>query len=283
MQLSLTFVLATVSIALASPMPTGNLTQKRGGPGKRGLAWPWYNGSLNPAKFKDAANSVNLIYDYETYSPISSNGLGGLFFIGMQRCMDCESSPINQLAARQQQLGFVTLFTLNEPDRNNISPTDAANWYIQHINPMAIHKSIPTVSSSSTPGQGLDWVRQFINACAGRCFYDFISVHWYGNSLQEFQNYVTQAHAMFPLTQLIFPEVALQNPAGGATAQAAFYRGAFPFLDSLSYVAMYFPFVATSPALLQTNDRNAAAFVGTGSTLFNNDGSVSAVGQVMFS
>jgi hypothetical protein len=46
---------------------------------------------------------------------------------------------------------------------------------------------------------------------------------------------------------------------------------------------MYFPFVATSPALMQQNDGGAAGFVGTGSTLFNNDGSISAVGQLMLS
>jgi hypothetical protein len=74
-------------------------------------------------------------YDWETYSPPSSNGLGGLNFIGMQGCLDCSSSPISQLAARQKQLGFATLFTLNEPDQNNISPTQAATWYKTNINP----------------------------------------------------------------------------------------------------------------------------------------------------
>jgi hypothetical protein len=76
-------------------------------------------------------------YDYETSAPSSSNGNGGLAFIGMQRCMDCISSPISQLAARQQQLGFTTVFTLNEPDLNGISPQQAADWYKQHISPLA--------------------------------------------------------------------------------------------------------------------------------------------------
>ena len=75
-------------------------------------------------------------YDYETFAPPSTNGDGGLNFIGMQRCTDCSSSPISQLAARQQQLGFATIFTLNEPDQNGISPGDAATWYKQNINPL---------------------------------------------------------------------------------------------------------------------------------------------------
>lgn len=39
---------------------------------KRGLAWPWYNGSLNPAKLHDG--NVAYIYDWETYTPPSTNG-----------------------------------------------------------------------------------------------------------------------------------------------------------------------------------------------------------------
>jgi hypothetical protein len=63
----------------------------------------------------------------------------------------------------------------------------------------------------------------------------------------------------------------------------AFFKQAFPFLDSATYVAMYFPFVATSPSLFQANDGNGANVVGTGSTLYNNDGSISAVGQLLLS
>jgi hypothetical protein len=54
----------------------------------------------------------------------------------MQRCLDCDSSPISKLASRQQQLKFSTVFTLNEPDLNGISPGQAADWYKQHINPL---------------------------------------------------------------------------------------------------------------------------------------------------
>jgi hypothetical protein len=56
---------------------------------------------------------------------------------------------------------------------------------------------------------------------------------------------------------------------------------AFSFLDSQEYVTLYFPFVATSPSLFQTNDPTSAAYVGTGSCLYNDDGSVSDVGKLM--
>jgi hypothetical protein len=44
---------------------------------------------------------------------------------------------------------------------------------------------------------------------------------------------------------------------------------------------MYFPFVATTPALFKSHDPKGAAFVGTGSTLYKNDGTISVVGQLL--
>jgi len=278
-----TLALALASSSVATPTSSPASTSKRHGPGKRGLCWPWYNGSLDPGRLNDGQGTVNLIYDYETYSPPSDNGNGGLAFIGMQRCLDCSSSPIADLAARQQQLGFVTVFTLNEPDQNGISPQEAASWYIQHINPLAIKKSLPAVSSSTSSGQGLSWVQQMVSACAGQCYYDYINLHWYGQTFAQFEAYVNQAHSMFPNQQIVITEFALQNPSGGQAAQLSFFAQAFPFLDSASFVEMYFPFVATSPALFEANDGAGAGFAGTGSTMYNNDGTISAVGQLLLS
>ncbi|KAJ7447574.1 hypothetical protein B0H11DRAFT_2335445 [Mycena galericulata] len=274
------FALAIVSSSVAVPLNGTSISTKRDGPGKRGLCWPWYNSPLNPAKLNDGSGTINLIYDYETYSPPSSNGNGGLNFIGMQRCLDCSSSPIADLAARQKQLGFATVFTLNEPDVNGISPSQAASWYIQNINPLAIKKALPAVTSSTNAGQGLDWLAQMISACAGQCYFDYINLHHYGQSFAEFQSYVEAAHSRFPSYQIVITEFALQAPAGGQAAQVSFFQQAIPFLDSASYVEMYFPFVATSPSLFTANDAAGAAFAGTGSTLYNNDGSVSAVGAL---
>ncbi|KAJ7613896.1 hypothetical protein DFH06DRAFT_1286351 [Mycena polygramma] len=269
--------LSLASSSLAAPMSA----VKRSGPGKRGLCWPFYNGPLDPAKLNDGSGSVNLIYDYETFLPPSSNGNGGLNFIGMQRCLDCDSSPIAQLAARQQQNGFSTLFTLNEPDINGITPQQAADWYKQNINPMAIKKALPAVTASQNPGQGLDWLQQMLDACAGQCFFDYINLHHYGATFEQFQAHVQDANNRFPGKQIVVTEFALQNPPGGQADQVAYYKQAFAFLDAAPFVEMYFPFVATSPSLFSANDAAGVGFVGTGSTLYNDDGSVSAVGQLM--
>jgi hypothetical protein len=120
------------------------------GPGKRGLVWTWYNGVLDPGRLNDGQGTVNLMcvanlrrgfyilrHHAATIMRLTHvRGNGGLAFIGMQRCADCDSSPIAQLAARQQQLGFRTIFTLNEPDQNRITPATAAQWFgaVSHNN-----------------------------------------------------------------------------------------------------------------------------------------------------
>ncbi|EUC54300.1 glycoside hydrolase catalytic core protein [Rhizoctonia solani AG-3 Rhs1AP] len=163
--------------------------------GKRGLAWPWYNENTNLDPSNLANNQVQWIYNWETWRPAKTAGLN---WIGTQRCMDCASSPISQLKTRANQQGWNTVFTLNEPDINDISPEAAAKWYIQHINPLQIKKSIPSVTSSTIPGKGLDWTGAFISACAGRCHFDFINIHWYGHKFDEFRSHVQNAHNRFP-------------------------------------------------------------------------------------
>ncbi|KAG8218216.1 hypothetical protein J3R82DRAFT_3783 [Butyriboletus roseoflavus] len=244
--------------------------------GKRGLCWPW-----DPGKFNTGDGQVVAIYDYETYAPPSSNGNGGLAFIGMQRCLDCSSSPIADLYSRWQSQGWATVFTLNEPDINGITASQAAAWYIQYINPLPTKKALPAVSSSTNPSEGLNWLSEIMSACNGECQYDYCNMHWYGSSFAEFQSYVESAHTQFPCCQWVITEFALQNPSGGQADQVTFFQQAFSFLDSASYVTLYFSFVATSPTLLQQNDASAASYVGTGSCLYNDDGSLSAVGSSM--
>ncbi|KAJ7738136.1 hypothetical protein B0H16DRAFT_1379354 [Mycena metata] len=279
MKFSITYAVALtmVSSSLAAPVSP----VRRSGPGKRGLCWPFYNSPLDPAKLNDGKGSVNLIYDYETFAPPSSNGAGGLNFIGMQRCLDCDSSPIAQLATRQKQLGFSTLFTLNEPDINNITPQQAADWYKQNINPLPIKKALPAITASTQPGQGFEWLQQMLTACAGQCFFDYVNLHHYGATFDQFQQHVQQAESLFPGKQIVVTEFALQNPPGGQADQVAYYKQAFAFLDADPNVAMYFPFVATTPSLFAANDAAGVSFVGTGSALFNDDGTPSAVGQLM--
>lgn len=90
----------------------------------------------------------------------------------------------------------------------------------------------------------------------------------YGRSADEFKSHISSARDRFPGETIVVSEFALEAPAS-ADDQAAFFRDTTGWLEGQDYVAMYFPFVATSPGLLSQNDGAAAGYVGTGCTLFN--------------
>ncbi|KAH7320466.1 hypothetical protein B0J17DRAFT_621563 [Rhizoctonia solani] len=245
--------------------------------GKRGLAWPWYNegSGLDPTLLANGNGNVQWIYNWETWKPANTNAYSNMNWMGMQGCWDCESSPLSQLKSRAAQFGWNTVLSLNEPDLAGTSPASAADWYIANINPLAIRKAIPSVSSSTNSGLGLDWAAAFISACAGRCYFDYVNIHWYGNSFAEFQSHVQNAHNRFPNYQLMVSEFALQNPAS-RDQQVAFLKSAMAFLDGASYVSYYAVFGASKPSLISAN--TGGSDVGTGSSLYNDDGSLSANG-----
>ncbi|KAG8795980.1 hypothetical protein FRC12_007326 [Ceratobasidium sp. 428] len=226
--------------------------------------------NLDPAKL--AGSNVHFIYNWETWCPAKTTNLN---WIGMQATKDSASSPIGQLQTRAAQQGWNTVFSLNEPDINGISAGDAANWYIQNINPLAIKKAIPAVTSSQNAGQGLDWAAAFISACAGRCCFDYVNIHWYGSTFAQFQSHVQNAHSWFPNYQLVVSEFALIAPAS-RDQQVAFLKSAMSFLDGAAYVTYYSVFGASSPSLISQN--TGGGQVGTGSSLFNDDGSLTANG-----
>ena len=219
---------------------------------------------MDPSRFS-GSGKVQWMYNWETWRPANTNGVN---FIGTQRCTDCESSPIGQLGARAAEQGWTDVFTLNEPDLNGISASDAANWYRTHIASLQTKKALPSVTSSNDAGKGLSWLSDFLSACGGGCSHDYINLHWYGRSADEFKSHITAARDRFPGETIIVTEFALEAPAS-ADQQAAFFRDAKAWLEGQDYVAMYFPFVATSPGLLSQNDGAAAGYVGTGCTLFN--------------
>ncbi|KAG9089694.1 hypothetical protein FS749_001132 [Ceratobasidium sp. UAMH 11750] len=189
--------------------------------------------------------------------------------------MDSGSSPIGQLKERAAQQKWHTVFSLNEPDINGISPGAAADWYIKWINPLPIKKAIPSVTSSQDAGKGLDWTAAFLKACNGKCNFEYINIHWYGHAFAAFKDHVQDAHHRFPNHKLVISEFALQKPAS-RNQQVDFLKSAMNFLDDADYVALYSVFGASSPELISKN--TGGGEVGTGSSLYNNDGSLSANG-----
>jgi len=62
-----------------------------------------------------------------------------------------------------------------------MAPAYAADAYVKYMNPYGKNARLgaPAVSNSGTANQGLDWLKQFISACSGKCQIDFVPIHWY--------------------------------------------------------------------------------------------------------
>ncbi|KAH8828978.1 hypothetical protein DL96DRAFT_1021653 [Flagelloscypha sp. PMI_526] len=217
-------IVAVTALSLASGVSASPAPRATG---KRGATWTWFNTNLNPSLL-GANGQVKYMYNYETYQP--ATGKGNLEFIGMQGCYpSCDSSPVNDLANRASQQGWTKVFSANEPDLQGKSPGELANWYRQYIEPLAIQKAYPAVTSSTDSGKGLDWLAQFISACSG-CYHDWINLHWYGSNFAQFQSHIQNAHSRFPNERIIVTEYALVAPAS-ADQQNAFFKQAVAFLD----------------------------------------------------
>jgi hypothetical protein len=136
----------------------------------------------------------------------------------------------------------------NEPDLpaanggDYISPYNAAVLWKQYIQPIKAKcrtaLGAPAVTNGAGPGWGIDWLRQFFGHCASpSCSFDFIPIHWYGNSLEGFKTYVSNFHSAFPTYPLWITEWQFTDISSEATANLQ--KQALIWLDAQSYVVRY--------------------------------------------
>lgn len=164
----------------------------------------------------------------------------------------------------QYILGF------NEPDiqsQANMSPAEAVSAYHNYVTPYAGKATLvsPAVTSAVGPGLGLDWLRQFMDSCSD-CNIGALAIHWYGETADDFKNYVSQAIDLgkkYNIDQIWVTEFALSSAMdGGAPAQsAAFLKKVMPWLDKHPNVARYAYFMASDGYLLSGSSLSASGQV----------------------
>ncbi|KAI0011722.1 glycosyl hydrolase catalytic core-domain-containing protein [Xylariaceae sp. FL0662B] len=81
--------------------------------------------------------------------------------------------------------GSNCLLSFNEPDfasQANMAPDVAATQHIKFMNTYAGQARIgsPAISSTVAANMGIEWLKQFLIACDGKCQIDFCTAHWYG-------------------------------------------------------------------------------------------------------
>ncbi|KAK7703032.1 hypothetical protein SLS64_009303 [Diaporthe eres] len=261
---------------------------------KRGLA---YIGDSHQGDINLLLSPNSRISWYYTWSANQVPDVNStLAFVPLIHGVDDASSPDVQGAISALPASSTHLLAFNEPDGttssggSSISPSDAAQSYIDHIVPLRTSSSRswnishPSVTGS---GNGLDWLRQFNEACwdidpDNGCPTDFVALHWYGNfeglaswigTVREYYTNSTSTGAVDP-DNIKFWITEMALPQQDEDDTVAMMNQSLTYLDSLDYVESYSWF----GAFRKDNDVNG--WVGDNVALFSDDGGLTDAGAL---
>ncbi|KDQ10748.1 glycoside hydrolase family 128 protein [Botryobasidium botryosum FD-172 SS1] len=199
---------------------------------KRGIAWadPGHPGDL--ALFNHTSK-ISWVYNW---APTPDNCLktSGLTFVPMQ----WNDAGIASLASSVKSQKAKVVLGFNEPDyveQSNMNATDAAALWKEYIQPLgnsSVRLGAPAVTNA--PG-GVVWLRDFFKACTG-CKFDFIPIHWYGEGIGNFYDYVWSIYGEFghPVWITEFASTSTND-----TVVADFMSQTIRYLDTLDWVEKY--------------------------------------------
>ncbi|KAL7795186.1 glycosyl hydrolase catalytic core domain-containing protein [Trichoderma ceciliae] len=235
----------------ASPPPSG------GGafPAKRGMA---YNDGNLANTFGAASGKMGWVYNWGFWP----SGIDTSKYSYVPMLWSNAPDHTNGFDAQVEILlgsGTSAIFSINEPDiasQANMSPGAAASAHAQWLNKYSGKALIgaPAVSNSNIPGQGLDWLQNFVDACNsldGGCVYDFCNVHWYSpaSAIDTFFSQIEGASKICGGKPIVISEWA---PSGSDEEIISFLEEALPKLDALDYVMGYAYFMVSAGSLMSS-------------------------------
>ena len=201
--------------------------------GKRGLLYRW-DGATD-AKGLASVGNFGWMSNWED-SP--KGDIGTTEFCPTLRSLDRAGSwpaAVDTAVAS----GTKTVFTFNEPDKGgqaNMDVTAACTAWAEHVAPLiAKHSDVnfvgPSVSSSTSPNEGLDWLSKFQTQCPG-AVWSTANLHWYGTPTDGFDAFKAHIENAYKTIQKDFyvTEFAVNNASGEDSA--AFLEKAQNYLDS---------------------------------------------------
>jgi len=198
---------------------------------KRGLAWE----SVGPASHPDDVLQFDKISWAYNWSPHPR---------GLERAKDIEYIPmqwngvcIEQLAEHVAARRPAAILGFNEPDlstQSNMSPQEAAELWKKYIMPLGKHAGVRLGAPAVTSAEfGRQWLRDFF-ACG--CEADFLSLHWYGESIGAFYDYVWSMHGEFGRPVWI---TEFASTSSDDTGVCDFMQQTVNYLDTLDFVERY--------------------------------------------
>ena len=200
---------------------------------------------------------------YYTWGPTAVLGLEDLPFTPM--CWGSHGAP-------QKGVNAPVLLGFNEPDRtdqSNISAAEALNLWPLLVAP---GRRLGSPATSTNPSKSGSWLEQFM---ASGPQVDFVCVHWYAPpNVDSFLKQIDAIYAKYQkpiwVTEFAVADWAGKYPGGyDVNLVQEFMMGACAGLESRDFVERYTWKTRTL----------ADANLGT-SSLFNDDGSLTALGQI---
>ena len=133
-----------------------------------------------------------------------------------------------------------------------MTPEHAVAMYKQYMMPYAgkVQLGAPAVTNSGTPGQGLDWLRQFLRMCNG-CKIDFVAVHWYDptGNVDYFKKHMNDARDAAGGRKVWLTEFGV--PGADQPGQVAFLSKVMPWMEDQSWIDRYAYFGVFEGLLVQ--------------------------------
>jgi len=117
-----------------------------------------------------------------------------------------------------------------------MQPQEAASLWMQFLQPMkasGIRLGAPAITA---PGTGIPWLIDFFSNCTN-CTVDFLPLHWYGEDLQSFYQYLWALHSEYPTDPIWVTEFACTST--NASVVADFLNQSIIYLDSLDWIERY--------------------------------------------
>ncbi|CAE6405461.1 unnamed protein product [Rhizoctonia solani] len=207
------------------------------------LLLAWTSGPTNLEKVAYGTR-VGGMYTWSPWCPDNADSLNVPCF-QMLWGFKQKSSFTQQVGSTPSNL----IFGFNEPNQDgqsDMSAQDGATLWKSMIQPLKA-KGAKLVSPACTSApSGKTWIQDMMKACGSdQCDFDFIALHWYGTSIDEFKAYVNDFWTTFK-KPLIISEYACQNFSGGAQCTKdqtnTFHYTMAPWFDKHEGVAMYSPF-----------------------------------------
>jgi len=166
----------------------------------------------------------------------------------------------------------------NEGSQCNMSPGDSVSYWMNEMVPLrAKGISLGSAATTSAPS-GLQWILDFKQACVGAgnsdadCTPDFVPIHWYDVTPENFQQYVQNFHDKTG-SNLWVTEYACQNFNNGPQCSNdqtwALHQQMADWFDQQPYVLRYAPF-GMMEQMQGVNQDNA---------LMNPDGTITSLGS----